>query len=93
MIRRLLAWISLVPGRKVTVWMIDGTVRRGRVRFPERRAVLLGVERRADDLEPEFLLPPRWTATVRSRTDEGVSWVRGWTGPAADALRAAVALR
>lgn len=26
------------------------------------------------------------------RGDEGVKWARGWTGPAADALRAAVAL-
>lgn len=86
---KLLRWLALLPGRKVTVYLIDGSVRRGRVWTIERRNVVLRLPKECSEA---FCNDHGPTQCVRERSSEGVSWCRGWSGPAVDALQVALAL-
>lgn len=90
MIRRFWHWISLVPGRRVTIYLINGEVVTGRVTGVGVRNVTMGFAWRRAYVGWAAV---EQDAVVRSRTDEGTSWCRGWRGQAADAFRAVVALR
>jgi hypothetical protein len=100
MIRRLLSFLALVPGRKTVVVDAYGRLWRGRVRHVGVSWVGLSLDA---SLEPRswdelyVLRSLRGTTdggvAVRSRADEGLSWCRGWIGPEVDALRVAGALR
>jgi hypothetical protein len=92
---RLFAYIALVPGRRVTIGLINDEIVTGRVRSVwGNRAVVLS-----------YRAPTGWIrlrdltrsveshAVVRSRIDEGVSWCRGWRGRDVDAFLAGWALR
>lgn len=92
---RLLRWLALLPGRKVTVYLINGETVTGRVRGIERRAVLMRVRRTVPSGPCRAGEPCSHNRgiVVRERSSEGVSWCRGWAGPAVDALQVALALR
>lgn len=107
MIRRLLSRLTLVPGRKTLVVDAYGRIWRGCVAFSLfdvfKPFVLL---RMTHPLEPAPAVELCACASyryakcvyhngvaVRSYADEGLSWCRGWTGPAADALHVSTALR
>lgn len=75
------------PGAPVTVAVSDmiftttvATIG-GRMSLRKRREV--------EEVRPGFFAGGVWLAYV----DEGVTWCRGWDGEAADALKAAAALR
>lgn len=106
-IRRLLARLTLVPGRKALVVDAYGRIWCGRIVFSLfdvfKPIVLLRMTR---PLEPAVAVEPCACASysyyalcvyhsgvaVRSLSDEGLSWCRGWSGAAAEALHVATAL-
>lgn len=90
MIRRLLRWLALVPGRRVTVYLINGEIRQGRVWHVETTAVVF---RLPQECSEKFCNHHGPAHVVRSRHDEGISWARGYGGPAVNALRTALTLR
>ncbi len=56
MIRRLIRWLTLVPLRKVTVYLINGAIRRGRVWHVGITAVTF---RLSQECSETFLQPTR----------------------------------
>lgn len=89
---KLLRWLTLLPGRRVMVYLINGTMHTGRVHDIGWRSVVLSyyVHRHYPGRKPKLV---RGGVVVRARADEGLSWCRGWKGPAVAALRVAIALR
>lgn len=90
MIRRLLRWLALVPGRRAVVYLINGEIRRGRVWYVGTTVVTF---RLSQGCSETFCNQHGPAHVVRSRRNEGISWVRGHKGPAVNALRTALALR
>lgn len=94
LLARIFAYIALVPGRRVTIGLINGEIVTGRVRsvWVGSQIVWLRFKHKYADLDLGTM-QPYTSAVIRSRHDEGVSWCRGWRGRDVDALLAGWALR
>jgi hypothetical protein len=95
-IRRLLRYLALVPFRKVTVYLINGELVEGRVQSAWAGSAIVVLSWR--QWSPMrallgYLVRIETGAVVRARSDEGISWCRGWRGPAVEALKTVLALR